>query len=473
MRNISIGVRLSCTVISIFVAFSIAFIVFQQYREKEFKIDSLKSRLQTYNIEMNVSLNDMGELSRAKIDRYVKRHSMQDLRVTLIDTAGHVFYDNQTPGEARLPSHRDRKEFREAMRTGNGYDIERRSNTLHRDCFYSATYFPEQGYVVRTSLPYNDNLLRALKADQHYLWFSLAAMLILAFVLYHFMKRLGDNITKLQIFATRADNNESLDIEDLADFPNDELGEIAERIIKLYKRLQETKEEQNIMKRQLTQNVAHELKTPVASIQGYLETIIENPGISEQNKAQFLQRCYAQSQRLTSLLQDISTLNRMDDAPMVKDFQPVDVAQVMNSILKDTQLQLQERKMTFHNLLPERLVVCGNPSLIYSIFRNLTDNAIAYAGERAEIILMSSVQERAYHFIFSDNGVGVGAEHLPHLFERFYRIDKGRSRKMGGTGLGLSIVKNAVLLHGGTIAVRNNEEGGLRFDFTFPRRAGG
>lgn len=83
----------------------------------------------------------------------------------------------------------------------------------------------------------------------------------------------------------------------------------------MYKRLKRTKEEQNVLKRQLTQNIAHELKTPVASIQGYLETVLENPNINETTKQQFLERCYAQSQRLTSLLHDISTLNRLDDAP--------------------------------------------------------------------------------------------------------------------------------------------------------------
>ena len=299
-------------------------------------------------------------------------------------------------------------------------------------------------------------------------------MLLLTIILYRFTRRLGDNIQRLRTFASRADHGESLDTEDLVGFPSDELGEIAERIIKIYKRLQTTRQEQDILKRQLTQNIAHELKTPVASIQGYLETILDNPNINDSMREQFLKRCYAQSQRLTSLLQDISTLNRMDDAPDMIGTEDVNISEIVANIQKETALQLQQKQMSFVNKLPNDVMVKGSPSLIYSVFRNLTDNAIAYAGTGTTITLTAQPIENIdeemkspkWQFTFSDNGVGVPVEHLPRLFERFYRVDKGRSRKMGGTGLGLAIVKNAVLLHGGTIRVVNNFNGGLRFDFT-------
>jgi signal transduction histidine kinase len=148
------------------------------------------------------------------------------------------------------------------------------------------------------------------------------------------------------------------------------------------------------------------------------------------------------------------------------DFETVDISQMIKDIQKETALSLEKRNMTFIDQLPDNVKVQGNRSLLYSIFRNLTDNAISYAGENTTILLESELQGNKWHFTFKDNGVGVAPEHLPRLFERFYRVDKGRSRKMGGTGLGLAIVKNAVLLHDGTIRVRNNPEGGLRFDFS-------
>ena len=469
MFKTHVGTRLYVSVLSVFVAFAAAFIIFQHAREREYKINSLNARLQDYNSRMIETLEYIGDHSEKTLDRYVKNHHMHGLRVTLVNRDGSVVYDNMYKDYAKMDSHKNRDEVREAFSDGSGYDFSRMSSTMNQTYFYSATYVPKFDLVVRSALPYDSSLAETLKADQHYLWFTLVAMLILVFILYRFVSRLGDNITKLRLFASRADHNESLDTEDLVGFPGDELGEIAERIIKIYKRLQRTKEEQNVLKRQLTQNIAHELKTPVASIQGYLETVLENPGINPDTKQQFLERCYAQSQRLASLLHDISTLNRLDDAPDMVDFERVDINTMVDNIIKDTTLQLSDRGMTFDNRLPHNVVVSGNQSLLYSVFRNLTDNAIAYAGEGTTITLLAVPERGLWRFTFSDNGVGVPYEHLPRLFERFYRVDKGRSRKMGGTGLGLAIVKNAVLLHGGTITVNNNIGGGLRFDFTLRR----
>ncbi len=240
----------------------------------------------------------------------------------------------------------------------------------------------------------------------------------------------------------------------------------------MYDKLRDSEEDKTRLKRQLTQNVAHELKTPVSSIQGYLETIVSNPGIDKETKDQFIQRCYAQSRRLSSLLADISTLNKLDDAPQEYEFQPVNIPDLLQSIQRDVSMQMEAKHVTFRALVDPKVAVDGNPSLLYSIFRNLTDNSIAYGGEGVTItVQVLSESADFYTFSFSDNGPGVASEHIPHLFERFYRIDKGRSRKMGGTGLGLAIVKNSVLLHHGNISVRLGIAGGLEFVFTLPKAA--
>ncbi len=223
--------------------------------------------------------------------------------------------------------------------------------------------------------------------------------------------------------------------------------------------------------RQLTQNISHELKTPVASIKGYLETILENPDMPEETRIGFLSRCLSQTQRLTSLLDDLSLLNRMGDTEDIDalfPMHPIDVMDTITQLSKEKAQVLQSKGMSFRTGLPSKIDLNGNESLIYSIFRNLLDNAIMYAGDGAVISLSAYREGSSWHFTFADNGPGVDKEHLDHLFDRFYRVDKSRSRASGGTGLGLTIVRNAVRRHGGTIAASSNDPG-LRFDFTLRR----
>ena len=227
---------------------------------------------------------------------------------------------------------------------------------------------------------------------------------------------------------------------------------------------------ENQMRRELTQNIAHELKTPVASILGYTDTILDDPEMTEDTRQQFIVRTNAQARRLTALLQDISTLNRMDYAAYQIAMERTDVSEIVGDIVQETTAALEKRHMTLNNYLPQSIIIQGNPSLIYSIFRNLIDNAINYAGEGTTIDISAEPTDDYWTFRFSDNGVGIPAEHLPRIFERFYRIDKSRSRMMGGTGLGLAIVKNAVLLHGGVITAHSLKQGGLEFDFTLRKK---
>lgn len=465
-KKLSIGNKLYLSVLSLFLLFAVAFIVFQQYREKQYKVETLNLRLQDYNNQMHEALVSGGKINAAWLNDYLTRHAIRDLRVTVIKKDGRVIFDNVSTNVSHMGNHIRRPEVRQALNKGNGSSVDRNSKTMGHDYFYSATYYPQDKYVIRSALPYNVDLAKSLKTDQHYLWFAAVIILLLTVVLYRFTHRLGSNITKLNEFATKADHDGKIETDELVNFSADELGDTAERIVKLYLKLQRTQQEQNVLKRQLTQNVAHELKTPVASIQGYLETILENPKVDENTRSLFLQRCYAQSKRLTSLLADMSMLNRMDDGAQMLSIEDVDVAELIQTVDKESQFALEQRNMTMTCNIPPHILIHGNRSLLYSIFRNLADNAIAYAGQGKHITLTAQEKDDTWHFTFTDDGVGVAPEHLSRLFERFYRVDKGRSRKMGGTGLGLAIVKNAVLVHGGSIQVNNNPNGGLRFDFS-------
>lgn len=585
-RILPFSQRLFLSVIFLFLGYAVCFMLFQYKREKAYKIELLNTQLQNYNNQLCDFLADHHGVNPDSMQSYVTTHMMPNLRVTLIDPSGKVVYDNTNANWKSFANHSSRKEVQDALMYGSGYSISRQSESIQgEEYFYSARYYPPYRIIIRSALPYNLSLAEHLQADSGYLWFALIICLVLIFIFYRFTRKLGKSITKLQQFAMKADRNEPIDMDILQTFPKNELGEISQHIIKIYKRLHRAKEalyiereklishlqtsheglgvftkerqeilvnnlftqyinnisdrnlrstneifdipelqpiieflnrnegnfskeekryamhlnknarsftleciifqdmsfeisinditqeeEQARLKRQLTQNIAHELKTPVSSIQGYLETIINNPNIPEENVRIFLERSYAQSNRLTFLLRDISVLTRMDEAPELVEKEQVNLSKIVENILNEVALGLEEKHITVVNKLPSEVILTGSSSLLYSIFRNLTDNAIAYAGNDIQITINCFREdEKFYYFSFSDTGVGVPEEHLNRLFERFYRVDKGRSRKLGGTGLGLAIVKNAVLFHGGTIFAKNMPKGGLEFVFTLKK----
>lgn len=463
----SLSRQLFCTVLLLLSVFVIGFISYQYQREKQFKIGILHTRLKDYNHQLAESLASAASISDSTVNTYIKNHPLRGLRITLLNTKGKVLFDNESRDYPALPSHLERPEIRQALLTGEGYEINRHSITMNGNYFYAATYLPPQQLIVRTALPYDFELAAHLQADMTYIWITVIVSLIIIFVFWLYTRRLGKAIAQLRHFAQVVDNGGSYDAErEASAFPNNELGEISQNIVHLYKRLQQSQDEQLRFKRQLTQNISHELKTPVASIHGYLETIIENPGLTDDQRNNFIERCYAQSDRLINLVNDISSLNRMDEALHSLNRKLTDIAAIVHDIEQEVALQLEEKHMTITNALDATLPIMGDQSMIYSIFRNLIDNAIAYSGEGTAIVIRCRKEHGFYHFRLSDNGMGIPAEHIPHIFERFYRVDKGRDRKIGGTGLGLAIVKNAVMLHGGTITASPVAGGGVEFCFT-------
>lgn len=221
----------------------------------------------------------------------------------------------------------------------------------------------------------------------------------------------------------------------------------------------------------LTQNISHELKTPVASIRGALETILMHPEMPEEQRHQFLERAYQQAGRLSNLVEDISMINKLDQQTELYNRLELELFTIVKNVVEDVSIRADEMGAVITYDVPKHLIISGNYTLLYSIFRNIVDNSLTYGGKGTKVSIECTNQDLEHiYFSIKDNGPGVPEESLPHLFERFYRVDTGRSRKSGGTGLGLSIVKHAVQYHGGNITVLNRPEGGLEFRFSLSRR---
>ena len=399
---------------------------FQYMREKQYKSDFLSAQLQQYNRHLLETVEE-----GLPYDTYIASHEkpFDDLRVSVITLSGAVVYDNMIPLDS-LDNHIGRPEIASALRHGSGYHIGRQSASDGREYFYSATR--GQRVIVRTAIPYSATLRELLQADWTFLFVMIAISLAMSIAAYFSTRKLGKDIERVNQF--------------------------------------ESEQEKNRIKRQLSNNINHELKTPVASMQVCLETLLSGIALSEEKRQELIARCYAHNERLRQLLNDISLITRLEEGSQLISTENVCINNILREISEELGVLPPEERLELHISFNEEVTLAGNNSLIGSIFSNLTKNAIAYSGGRNIYITLLENTEKLCRIRFEDDGQGVDPKHLSRLFERFYRIDKGRSRKLGGTGLGLSIVKHAVLFHGGSITASNRPEGGLRFDFTLMKQ---
>ena len=407
----------------------LSFVGFQYYREKQYRSEILNAQLQVYNRQL------IGTVENSlSYEDYIASHErpFDELRISVINLSGDVLYDN-TLEHSTLDNHSQRPEIAQALKDGSAYRIGRYSASDGREYFYSATRGKQ--VVVRTAIPYTASLRGLLKTDWSFLGILIAISIAMNIVGYFVTRRLGRHIERLNRLSA---HEASLRQE----------------------------QEKIKIKRQLTNNINHELKTPVASIQVCLETLLSGIDLSEEKRQELIERCYAHNERLRRLLGDVSLITRMEDGSQLISREEVDINGIISEIGAELEIMPEDERFYLHIDFNDEVVINGNLSLIASIFRNLTENALAYSGGRNIYISLAENNGDYCRILFEDDGCGVDEGQLSRLFERFYRVDKGRSRQLGGTGLGLSIVKHAVQFHGGVITVENRPTGGLRFDFT-------
>ncbi len=249
-----------------------------------------------------------------------------------------------------------------------------------------------------------------------------------------------------------------------------QLQELARSLEESKQQIIQEQEHNRQLKQEMTNNIAHELKTPVSSIRGYLEILLGDKPVDDAKRQFFLQRCYSQILRLSDLIHDVSLINKLEESSDLFPKESVSLRQIADEAVLELDEMAHSHAIAVRNDLPDPMLINGNRNLVYCIFRNLLENAISYAGDGATVGIESYKEDsKRWYIHFYDTGMGVASSYLPRLFDRFLRIDEGRSRKSGGTGLGLSIVKHAVLFHGGDIYVRNRDGGGLEFFFSLKK----
>ncbi|MDE6268920.1 MAG: hypothetical protein K2M04_07560 [Muribaculaceae bacterium] len=352
----------------------------------------------------------------------------------------------------------------------------------HRSFYYSSRYSKDRDVLVITALPYNVTLVDSLKVGYGFWVVVIIIMVVATSIIFFTTRHLSRNISTLRDFANRAsrDGSEMDPIE--TEFSNDELGDISRQIVEIYNTRQNAirahEREHRIalnavrekaqLKRQMSNNISHELKTPIGIVKGYVDTMIDNPDMDEQARLNFLHKAQNHVQRMVNMLDDLSTITRLEEVDGVINTERLDMHDLVYSLANEIEDSQIANGFDLVIDIPENCTVRGNETLISAALMNLVKNSVAYSNGNCIGIEHVSTNDRFATFTFWDNGDGVSDEHIGHLFERFYRVDKGRSRKNGGTGLGLPIVKSTFNNLGGSILVKHHQGGGLEFQFTIP-----
>lgn len=385
-----------------------------------------------------------------KVSDFEKELEKDEIRITVIDRDGSVIYDSEAlAGE--LANHGGRPEVKEAFATGEGHEI-RKSDTLDKNTYYYAILL-ENGIVLRVARN-ADSIYTLMEYAVPCLLVMAAALVVICGILAHY---LAEGIMKpVKQIAENVDNVDNVETyEEMKPF------------IDAIKQQHDDVLENARLRQEFTANVSHELKTPLTAISGYSE-LIENGMVAEENEIRrFCGEIHKSAGRLLTLINDVIRLSELDDSKNREVLEPVNLLDSARACVSMLQISAEKHHVTLF-AEGESAVIMATRQMVEEVLYNLCDNAIRYNRENGSVSV--TVEDRLDTAVLTvkDTGIGIPKEHQERIFERFYRVDKSRSKSTGGTGLGLAIVKHILLKLDAELSLKSEPGKGTEITVTFP-----
>ena len=390
---------------------------------------------------INVALDTSGESYLKTMDNV-----HVDTRITLIDPDGKVKYDSKED-DVTLQNHKNRPEVKAALKNGSGQDI-RESNTLNKEMFYYAVKL-ENGDILRVSKTVDTAFRTAMKVFPA---MGLIALIMLVF---------AGILVKWQVTRLIRPINR-LDLENPLE--NDVYEELTPLLQSIDKQNKEKDAVAN-MRKEFSANVSHELKTPLTSISGYAE-IMKSGLVKPEDMKGFAERIYNEARRLITLVEDIIKLSKLDEGNVQLEKEEVDLYKLTREIL--TRLSPQAAKRKVHvEVTGEPVEYVGIRQILDEMIYNICENAIKYNKEGGKLIVWVGNTLQGKKVCVTDTGIGIPENETDRIFERFYRVDKSRSKQTGGTGLGLAIVKHIAVMHKAELKIESELGKGTEIKILF------
>lgn len=375
---------------------------------------------------------------------------VDDLRITMIKKDGKVFYDSFADVK-KMENHANRQEVRQALKHGNGKAI-RTSDTMDKSTFY---------YAVRLD---DGNILRVAKESRS-IWSVFIkvtpAILILILVIFAISKMLSKVLTKSLLLPIE-EMSENLDhLDDITTYK--ELMPFINTIQEQHKNILMNAK----MRQEFTANVSHELKTPLTAISGYSE-LIQNGMTNEEETIRFAGEIHKSAKRLLTLINDTIRLSQLDTSEQKVIYEAIDLYKIAEDCVNMLKFSAENHGIDI-SIHGTNAYLEGNREMLEEVVYNLCDNAIRYNNEGGKVDVTVKPVKGKIYLCVEDNGIGISKEHQERIFERFYRVDKSRSKSTGGTGLGLAIVKHIIQQHGAHMELTSEKGKGTKIEIEFSK----